>query len=168
MSMKLFINTEKSLANGGGIYQENAGKAERQLAIQQGSFHHDIPGWSKRTHKRTYIHTYNALSGIEVIFEQQTGKLLYVGVHNKLCTACAKDEEVRKRTCVPASKTASSSMETDIILSGFLGSGNMVCVISISFSSRCSWMGICNNKKECANHALKCYRGSLEQLRSKG
>ena len=57
-----------------------AGEKERELAIQQGSFHRGVPaitvivdaGWSKRTHK----HTYNALSGVGVIFGQQTGKLL--------------------------------------------------------------------------------------------
>ena len=59
------------------------------------SYHQGIPaitvivdgGWSKRTHK----HSYNALSGVGVIFGKHTGKLLYVGVRNKFCAAGTKE-----------------------------------------------------------------------------
>ena len=46
------------------------GKEERVLAIAQGDFHNGVPaiildgGWSKRSHK----HSYNAKSGVGVIF----------------------------------------------------------------------------------------------------
>jgi len=39
-------------------------------------------GWSKRT--------YNAKSGVGVIIGKETGKLLFVGVRNKYCTACSQ------------------------------------------------------------------------------
>ena len=59
-------------------------KRRKQIAIQQGHYHDGIPaitvivdaGWCKRTHK----HSYNALSGVGVIFGKETEKLLYIGV----------------------------------------------------------------------------------------
>ena len=79
-----------------------AGKIERELAIQKNSYHQGVPAitvivdacWSKRTHK----HTYNALSSVGVIFGQETGKLLYLGVRNKYCSVCKKDLK-KKHTC---------------------------------------------------------------------
>ena len=181
MSKKLFVNTEKLIGkwwwNLLGESIQAAGKAERELAIHQGSFHHGVlaitvivdAGWSKRTHK----HTYNALSGVGVIFGQQTGKLLYVGVRNKFCAACATGKE---HTCFKNWKEASSSMETDIILAGFKAAETQHGVRYINFigdgdssvyptlvAGVPGW-GYAITKKECANHALKCYRGSLEQL----
>ena len=181
MSKKLFVNTEKIIGKWWwNLLEESiqtAGKAERELAIRQGSFHHGVPaitvivdaGWSKRTHK----HTYNALSGVGVIFGQQTGKLLYIGVRNKFCAACAKGKE---HTCFKNWKEASSSMETDIILAGFKAAETQHGVRYINFigdgdssvyptlvAGVPGW-GYAITKKECANHALKCYRGSLEQL----
>ena len=55
-----------------------AGKEERSLAIAQGTFHNGVPaitvvvncGWSKRSHK----HSYNAKSGVGVIFGAATKK----------------------------------------------------------------------------------------------
>ena len=73
MSKKLFVNTEKLIGkwwwNLLGESIQASGKAERELAIHQGSFHHGVPaitvivdvGWSKRAHK----HTYNALPELE-------------------------------------------------------------------------------------------------------
>ena len=58
-----------------------AGKEERLLAIAQGTFHNGVPaitvhvvaggGWSKWSHK----HSYNAKSGVGVIFGAATKKL---------------------------------------------------------------------------------------------
>ena len=70
-----------------------AGREERALAIAQGNFHNGVPtitvvvdgGWSKRSHK----HSYNAESGVGVIFGAATKKLLFVGVRNKYCSVCA-------------------------------------------------------------------------------
>ena len=156
-----------------------AGKKERELAIQKNSYHQGVPavtvivdtGWIKRTHK----HTYNALSSVGVIFGQETGKLLYLGVRNKYCSVCKKDP-TKKHTCFKNWKGASSSVESDIILEGFLAAEKQHGVRYINFvgdgdssvyptlvSNVPGW-GYSIKKQECANHALKCYRASLEQL----
>ena len=70
-----------------------AGKEERALAIAQGDFHNGVPaitvvvdgGWSKRSHK----HSYNAKSGVGVIFGAATKKILFIGVRNKYCSIYA-------------------------------------------------------------------------------
>ena len=70
-----------------------AGEEECKLAIQKGEYHQDIPAitvvvdgrWPKRSHK----HTYNAKSGVAVIFGQRTKKLLFIGVRNKYCAICS-------------------------------------------------------------------------------
>ena len=54
----------------------SAGKEEKQIAINKGQYHNNVPaitvivdgGWSKRTHK----HSYNALSCVDVIFGKET------------------------------------------------------------------------------------------------
>ena len=70
-----------------------AGQVEKQLAIEKGSYHNGVPaitvvvddGWSKRSHK----HSYNANSGVGVIFGAATKALLFIGVRNKYCSICA-------------------------------------------------------------------------------
>ena len=59
------------------------------MATERGDFNQGVPaitivvngGWSKRCHK----HSYNAKSGVAVIFGQRMKKLLVVGVLNKYC-----------------------------------------------------------------------------------
>lgn len=85
-------------------------------------------GWSKRTHK----HTYNALSAVGVIFGQETGKLLYLGVRNKYCSVCKKDP-TKEHTCFKNWTGTSSSMESDIILEGFLAAEKQHGVRYINF-----------------------------------
>ena len=183
MSKKLFISTEKLIGKWWwNLLEESmcaAGKMERELAIQRGSFHQGVPaitvlvdaGWSKRTHK----HTYNALSGVGVIFGQQTEKLLYLGVCNKFCASCKRGTE-HNHTCFKNWQESSSSMEKHIILTGFkvakkqhgvrymkfIGDGDSSVYPSL-VAGVPGW-GYAINKQECANHALKCYRASLEQL----
>lgn len=63
---------------------------DRELAIVQGNYHNRVPaitvvvdaGWS---HK----HSYNANSGIGVIFGTATKALLFLGVKNKYFSVCA-------------------------------------------------------------------------------
>ena len=70
-----------------------AGQVERRLAIAQGNYHNAVPaitvvvdgGWSNRSHK----HSYNANSGVGVIFGAATKALLFNGVRNKYCSVCA-------------------------------------------------------------------------------
>ena len=65
----------------------------KQIAEQNKNYHEGVPaitvvldgGWSKRSHK----HSYNANSGVGVIFSAATKKLLYIGVRNKYCAVCS-------------------------------------------------------------------------------
>ena len=76
---------------------KKAGEEERQLAVQRGDFHQDVPaisvivdgGWSKRSHK----HSYNAKSGVGIIIGMETKKLLHTGVRSKYCTTCAQADK---------------------------------------------------------------------------
>ena len=128
-------------------------------------------GWSKRTHK----HMYNALSGVGIIFGLQTGKLLYIGVCNKYCATRQKDAN-KKHACFKIWEEASSLMETDIILAGFkvaqaqhgvrytnnVGDSDS-SVYSALVANVPEW-GYRITKQECANHVLKGFKASLEQL----
>ena len=66
---------------------------KKQLAIEKGNYNNGMPaitvvvnaGWSKRNHK----HSYNANSGIGVIFGAATKALLFIGVRNKYSSVCA-------------------------------------------------------------------------------
>ena len=79
-----------------------AGEEENKLAMARGDFHQGIPaitvvvdgGWSKRSHK----HSYNAKSGVAVIFGQCTKKLLFLGVRNKYCAVCSVAENQNTST----------------------------------------------------------------------
>ena len=92
MTTVSFIELERSL---GRVFEQlvadnllTAGKEERALAIAQGDFNNGVPaitvavdgGWSKRSHK----HSYNAKSGVGVIFEAATKKLLFIGAATKI------------------------------------------------------------------------------------
>jgi len=100
-----------------------AGKEEKQLAGKRGDFHEGVPaitalvdgGWSKRSH----FHSYNVKSGVGIIIGQATGKLLYIGVRNKYCTACTQGIPSEQHTCYKNWAESSSQMEPDIILEGF-------------------------------------------------
>ena len=70
----------------------SAGRKEHQIAISNNNFCEGRAactvvidgGWSKR-HK----HSYNAKSGVAVIFGVETKSPLYIGVRNKYCCTCA-------------------------------------------------------------------------------
>ncbi len=101
-----------------------AGREEKRIAEETGSVPEGVPastvildgGWSKRSHK----HSYNANSGVAIIIGKQAGKLLYIGVRNKYCHACARNISPNKHVCFRKWNKSSSEMETDIILEGFL------------------------------------------------
>lgn len=157
-----------------------AGKEEKRLAEERGDYHEGIPaitvmvdgGWSKCTHK----HTYNAKSGVAIIIGQATGKILFIGVRNKYCTACTQGIPIEKHKCYKNWDHSSSEMETDIILEGFQKSEQMHGVRYMRFigdgdssvfpsllNGVTGW-GRDIKKIECANHCCKCYRSSLEKL----
>lgn len=158
----------------------DAGKQEKQLAMDRGDFHEGVPaitvivdgGWSKRSHQ----HSYNAKSGVGIIIGLETNKLLHVSVRNKYCAACATGILKDHHSCYHNWDDSSSGMETDTILEGFLeaekvhglrytrfiGDGDSSVYPSL-LQSVPGW-GRAIKKMECANHACKCYRSSLEKL----
>lgn len=118
-------------------------------------------GWSKCSHR----HSYNAKSGIGIIVGQATGKLLYIGVKNKYCTACTQGVPPDQHTCYKNWDESSSEMEPDIILEGFkqaeqvhgvrykrfVGDGDS-SVYPTLIENVLGW-GRYIEKLECANHA---------------
>ena len=129
-------------------------------------------GWSKRLHR----HSYNANSGVAIITGRETGKILFIGVRNKFCTACSRGISRDKHVCFKNWDQCSSEMETDIILEGFLQAEKMhevrytrfvgdgdSSVYPTLFQNVPGW-GYAIKKIECTNHACKCYRSSLEKL----
>ena len=182
MTKASFVHTERDI---GELWERElresmlqAGREERQKAIEKNSFHEGVPaitvivdgGWSKRAHK----HSYNAKSGVGIIIGQETGKLLYMGVRNKYCHACAR--KIPHQVCYKNWSQSSSEMEQDIILEGFceaervhglrytrfIGDGDSA-VYPTLIQNVPGW-GHVITKLECCNHACKCYRGALEQL----
>ena len=184
MSKASFISTENRI---GEYWKQSlvdsvveAGKEEKRLAEERGDFHEGVPaitvivdgGWSKRSHK----HSYNAKSRVAVIIGKATGKLLFLGVRNKYCAACAQGRSKESHCCFKNWEGSSSEMEADIILEGFLeaervhgvrytrvvGDGDS-SVYPTLVRNVLQW-GHAIRKVECANHACKCYRGALERL----
>ena len=184
MSKQSFICTERGIGEWWQRKLEEtmleAGKEERRLAIERNDFHQGIPavtvivdgGWSKRSHR----HSYNAKSGVAIIIGKETGKILHIGVRNKYCTACTQGIPKEKHVCYKNWEESSSEMETDIIVEGFrnaekthgvrytrfIGDGDS-SVYPTLLQSVPVW-GRDIKKIECANHACKCYRSSLEKL----
>ena len=97
LSRRSFIQMEHSLGTAlEAMVGENlliAGQKEKQLAIQQENYHNGVPaitvvvdgGWSKSSHK----HSYNANSGVGMIFGAATKALVFIGIRNKYCSVCA-------------------------------------------------------------------------------
>ena len=125
LSKKNFMKLERSL---GTLFEATvsqqllqAGEQERQLAVLNGCYHNGAPaitvvvdaGWSKRSHK----HSYNAKSGVGVIFGAATKKLLFIGVRNKYCSVCAVSEHCNVPTpshqCFKNWSGSSCAMEAD-------------------------------------------------------
>lgn len=184
MTPKSFTNTEREIGEWWRRELEElmleAGREEKQLAEERGEFHQGVPaitvivdaGWSKRSHR----HSYNAKSGVGIIIGKATGKLLYIGIRNKHCTACTLGIPADKHTCYRNWEESSSEMEPDIILDGFkkaeethgvrylqfVGDGDSA-VYPTLIENVPIW-GRHIKKVECANHACKCYRSGLEKL----
>ncbi len=79
MTKATFVNTERDIGEWWKRELQasmiEAGKEERQLAVEKGNYHEGVPaitvildgGWSKRTHK----HSYNAKSGVAIIIGKE-------------------------------------------------------------------------------------------------
>ena len=96
---------------------QEAGKKKKRLAEERGDFNEGVPaitvikdgGWSKCSHR----YSYNAKSGVGIIIGQATGKLLYIGVRNKYCTACTQGITKENHTCFKNWDELSYQMESD-------------------------------------------------------
>ena len=111
----------------------SAGNEEGEHAIVNNITFEDIPactvvvdaGLSKRSHK----HSYNANSGVDVIFGTHTKKLLFIGVRNKRCSTCSiakyNNAPLSAHKCFKNWTNSSCSMESDIIVEGFNRSESM-------------------------------------------
>ena len=187
LSPHTFVSIERSL---GTAFEDivtkellSAGREEREHAITNNKFFEGVPactvvvdaGWSKRSHK----HSYNANSGVGVIFGAHSKKLLYIGIHNKYCSTCSvaqrSSDTIPPHKCYKNWSQSSCAMESDIIVEGFRCSERMhglryMWMIgdgdSSVYSSVCIGVpyGRFVQKVECTNHAVKCYRSALEKL----
>ena len=114
LSKKTFTVLERKI---GRIIEEEmaeelvkAGAEERRLAIERGDYHEDVPaipvvvdgGWSKRTYK----HSYNANSGVGVIFGATTRKfcMWQYGISTVQCVQSHIEMELSLRS-MTASRT---------------------------------------------------------------
>jgi len=186
MTKKAFMGAERRIGQWWQtLLQESmkaAGEEEKAIALAKNRMHDGIPaitvivdgGWSKRAHK----HSYNAKSGVGIIIGKETGKILFMGVRNKYCAVCSKVTDGNpppKHDCYLNWSTSSSAMEADIILEGFekaydqhglrymeyIGDGDSS--VQPKLVEKLPW-GFAIKKLECANHAVKCFRASLENL----
>ena len=127
MTKKSFTATERTI---GKWWREHlqqsvieAGRADRDMAIQRGDYHEGIPaitvvvdgGWSKRSPR----HSYNAKSGVGIIVGLETNKILHLAVRNKYCSSCARGSPPDQHNCYKNWTDSSSEMETSTILEGF-------------------------------------------------
>ncbi|VDI10392.1 Hypothetical predicted protein [Mytilus galloprovincialis] len=156
---------------------------EKKIAIDKNRYHEGIPsvtvicdgGWSKRSHK----HTYNALGGVAVIIGAETKKILHVGIRNKYCYICNRNESLgttpKQHECFKNWNQSSQSMESDVIVEGFLKANdhgirymNFIAdgdsSMHAQIMDRVPVWGKHVKKLECANHITKCLRSNLEKL----
>ena len=188
LSQPRFLAVERAI---GTVFEKEvtegilaAGKKEREIAIANNSTCDGVPsctvivdgGWSKRAHK----HSYNANSGVAVIFGAETKSLLFIGVRNKYCSTCAiaqhKKIPIPDHKCYKNWSGSSCSMEANIIVEGFrlsesmhglkyqhmIGDGDSS--VHHAVRNGVPSYGRHVQKLECANHAVKCFRGHLEKL----
>ena len=165
------------------LSMEKVATKERENAISIDSFHQGVPaitvvvdgGWFKHSHK----HSYNAKSGVAVIFGKHSKKLLYLDVRNKFCSVCAisnnKSSEIPAHSCYKNWNGSSAAMESDMIAERFHLAEKMynlryMFVIDDGESSvmaairQCVPYGVFVAKIEWPNHTCKAYRSRLEAL----
>jgi hypothetical protein len=152
------------------------GQEELELALKDPNtiYYDNIPGISVTCDggwgKRSYGHTFNSLSGCAVILGNKTGKILHLGIRNKYCHSCvvSPNKTGEEHTCFKNYEGSSSSMETDIILQGFLESkanhgliyNNMLAdqdssVFATVSDAMKQKYSLVVTKTNCVNHAMK-------------
>ncbi len=159
-----------------------AGKEEKLLAEERGSFHEGVPaitvivdgGWSKRSHK----HSYNANSGAAIIYWERKQESFY--------TLVCKTSFVQlvlwryPRTSTNASEIGMLHLprwkQISLCIRGFTEAEKVHSVRYTTFIGdgdssvhptlirQVPVWGHAIKKLECANHSCKCYWGALEKL----
>ncbi|XP_044271957.1 uncharacterized protein LOC123015933 [Tribolium madens] len=163
-----------------------AGQEEKRLAIENGDVtDNGIPyitvvcdgSWAKRSYRTNY----NSLSGAAAIVGYRTRKVLHLGVKNKFCLVCKKNENhdsIPEHKCYKNFTGSSSSMESFIIAEGFQQSLNTHGLIyrfmiadgdSSVFKTLLDLRPYASHsikieKIECKNHLLRNYRNKLRDL----
>ncbi len=145
--------------------------------------------YSKQSHK----HSYSSMSAVVIVVGYHTNKLLWFGVLNRYCAmcvrgkkppcTCASEQSARCKThhrCYKNWNGSAKSMEVELIKQAFAsinsaeGLRKYECKVkyligdgdsSIMNALRSCWIFV--EKIECANHAVKSYRGHIETLLSK-
>jgi hypothetical protein len=165
---------------------EIAGKEEARLAIEAGMVNEQgIPiitvladgAWSKRSYKTNY----NALSGVACIIGYRTKKILFIGVKNKYCCICDRDQrlgsEKTEHVCFKNWSSTSTSMESNIIVEGFkksldmhkltygkiIGDGDSSVIRRIREAAPYGPQFIVQ-KIECKNHILRNFMNKVKEL----
>lgn len=125
-------------------------------------------------------HTYCAPGGVGIVVGARTKKLLYIGVKVKTCRVCTtadiKQKPPKAHDCGKNWSGSSQAMEAAIFLEAFSecesvhgvrymrfigdGDSNTMARLLTEGPHWCKYI----TKIECANHACKCLRGSLERL----
>jgi hypothetical protein len=179
MSYNLYQKIENNLNE---IFEEEcwqsmieAGREEAKIAIESGNVdENNVPlitviadgAWSKRSYRTNY----NAKSGAACIVGEKTGKILFLGIRNKYCAMCSKNQE-KSHLCFKNWDGSSSAMESDIILEGYklsmemhgvkyaflVGDGDSSVYKKILESKPYGTFMV--QKIECANHLLRNYAG---------
>ncbi|CAK1578234.1 unnamed protein product [Parnassius mnemosyne] len=190
MSERYYIKISSKL---GDIHRDvalqhmlEAGKEEKQLAIEQGDIDTDgIPYITVITDgswgKRSYGTNFNSLSGVGCIIGFNTKKILFIGVRNSYCCICAvaakRKTEVLAHKCYKNWFGSSTEMETDAIVEGFkisvsmhglkysklIGDGDS----SVGNALRNTMPygpNIYIRKIECSNHLMRNYSNKLRKI----
>lgn len=164
------------------LEMEEAAESSKRLAIERGHFiiHNGekIPyitvvagcSWMKRSYRTG---KYDSSSGVGAIFDNFTGKAVYVGVRNKFCAVCEwaarHDMACREHKCFKNwdRNRASTAMEKDILVEGFNTSiqrQNLIYKTLIADGDSSVYKSILDShpykdydmvvkKKECVNHS---------------
>lgn len=164
-AMKEAADEERKLAFAAGDFIIYEGRKIALIAVVADG------QWSRRS----YGHTYNALSGAVAIVGYRTNKVLYYGVENKFCSLCDFYErdgvEPRQHACYKTynRNDPSTKMESDLIVEGFsssLETHGLIYKTLIADNDSSVWKAILDRnpyddqdilveKIECINHLLR-------------
>lgn len=150
---------------------KEAAEEEKKIAIENGDVGKDgkpeitvvCDGtWAKRSYKTNY----NSLSGAAAIIGYKTKKILYLGVKNKFCMACAKGSATDTHLCFRNWNGSSTAMEAEILAEGFKCSEDMYGIRYTKFIAdgdsstykkilETQPYSVTVSKIECRNHLLR-------------